>query len=306
MKRKVFFYTGLAIVTMLCVWFIASIPNPNLVQVLAALIPPIIVGIFIEYTQRLRDKLYMLLEKSPFKNKNCTILLIGSAGSGKSSLANCWGFPDVNSTTTTDSFQTYIKSEKDFKITLLDYRGQDLTQITTELDSKYRENIFAAIFVVDVVAREDENKNPLLTPDQQIKWLSYGSDDETYKKIKNRVYAHSDFFGIAGIQGIFNVIYSLKLRHVMFLINKYDLIEKLLDKLPDSYISDPEESIKKEFSDFQNKIWQFCKNVDYPIRNLTIDVISVSRGTNTNKIYAKIVDDYKKWLDKYGWVEERD
>ncbi|MFM7363549.1 MAG: hypothetical protein ACKO11_03390 [Cuspidothrix sp.] len=315
MNKKTVFYIFLSCATLICVVTISQLSNANLAQVLSAFIPPVITYFFIESFQKDKDKfLASISGDSSSDIDNCIILLVGIAGTGKTTLAKNWQFPNADTSVSTQDCQAYIKEkerDRDFKVTFLDYRGQNLgTLIDGDFAEKYKNNIFAIIFLVDLIPRENEIGNVFQSEEQQLQWLESVNKDDIYEKILRRIKAHFSYLGVAGIQSIFQKFSgnSLKLRYIRFLINKVDVMEKLQDhgNLPDKFSPNYKEKLKQEkyFVEYIETIRKFCREREYPITNFETDFISLNTGYNIYNVYHEIIEAHKKWREKYKWIEK--
>ena len=146
MNKKTVFYIFLSCATLICVVTISQLSNANLAQVLSAFIPPVITYFFIESFQKDKEKFIASINRDSASDiDNCIILLVGIAGTGKTTLAKNWQFPNADISVSTQDCQAYIKEkerDRDFKVTFLDYRGQNVgTLIDGDFAEKYKNNI---------------------------------------------------------------------------------------------------------------------------------------------------------------------
>lgn len=298
MNKKLYCYFGLTIITVVCVIGLCIMYPSKRGEVLLAFVPPVIIAIVIEFTAPDRNKVVTKIHQVDDLVNNCTILLLGIAGTGKTSLAKLWDFEDADNQISTKSFQVYTKREEKFQIDLIDYRGQSFLSLIDNLGD-FKQNISVAIFVVDIVPRDvivDGETEKLDSRFSQVQWLL---TRYPYQEINKRAGSHFPFFGVAGLQQIFQAIYSLKLRRVLFLINKIDILEDetLLAKLPPKFRTNTKESVRKLFVDFESQLKQFCQRQPIPIQ-FEVEFIGVFQNHNTQKIYKKIKYEYNIWREE--------
>lgn len=74
--------------------------------------------------------------------------------------------------------------------------------------------------------RRTDEHGKFLEDEALLQWLS---DGDGISKIDSRVREHESYIGDGLLQILFNELYSNNLQKVVFLINKIDLIEKLID-----------------------------------------------------------------------------
>lgn len=127
-------------------------------------------------------------------------------------------------------------------VEVADYKGQQPSQVIINnsadfFGTKGNRVLNAIIFIVDLVPRIiDEHGNPL-NDESLLEWLKNGN---MLDKIKERVEEHNQYINEASLQLIFTSLHSQNLKSVIFVINKKDLIEKLIN---DGYLT-------TNFSDF--------------------------------------------------------
>ncbi|BAY93885.1 MULTISPECIES: hypothetical protein [unclassified Tolypothrix] len=123
------------------------------------------------------------------------------------------------------------KNNNNVDVEIADYKGQKPNQVITDIPqyfagSKGSRLVNAIIFIVDLVPRRTDEHGKFLEDEALLQWLS---DGDGISKIDSRVREHESYIGDGLLQILFNELYSNNLQKVVFLINKIDLIEKLID-----------------------------------------------------------------------------
>ncbi|MEG4497503.1 hypothetical protein QUB05_08435 [Microcoleus sp. F10-C6] len=146
-------------------------------------------------------------------------------------------------------------------VEVADYKGQQPSQVITHAPAGFfgpegNRVLNAIIFIVDLVPRiSDEHGNPL-NDESLLEWLKNAN---MLDKIKERVYEHDQYINQASLQLLFSSLHSQNLKTVIFVINKKDLIEKLIN---DGYLttnfSDFREYAKHLFSRMTQNINEAC------------------------------------------------
>lgn len=153
-------------------------------------------------------------------------------------------------------------------VEVADYKGQQPSQVIIHNPADIINNsvdffgpqgnrvLNAIIFIVDLVPRiSDEHGNPL-NDESLLEWLKNAN---MLDKIKERVYEHDQYINQASLQVLFSSLHSQNLKSVIFVINKKDLIEKLIN---DGYLttnfSDFREYAKHLFSRMIQNINEAC------------------------------------------------
>ncbi|MGH7999645.1 MAG: hypothetical protein ACREPR_09520 [Brasilonema sp.] len=314
-NKRTIFFIALVIIIIAIIILLSSIKKPSVLDSLIAFIPPIILLFFYEYTENDRKNLISYLTTSSSVNNNCIILLFGISGTGKTSLATSWGcerklddgrMEPVTGDQSTEKLEIYHKRQSDFHCTVIDYRGQDINSLLGSRDyEKYRDDIYAVIFIADVVPREVVTKygtKKITQLGEQYDWLME-DPSESYKKIEARVNSNFEYLNTAVLQILFENINILKLRNMYLLINKYDVIEEMKSHgvLPIQLEHEPKNKIRELFSKFENTLRKFCDAQIYPITNgLIIKFISTNDKRETDKLYNEIKKKYKEWDQQFG------
>jgi len=173
------------------------------------------------------------------------IVIFGRPGSGKTTFIET-AFtvnPNTIPRSTQDfkyyQFRVYLgRTDSDgTEVAIADYKGQDPSQII--LESQQDQDFFgpprnrvinAIVFIVDLVHRKSDEGNPF-NDQALLEWLKSGN---MLDKIKARVEEHYGYIGEATLQVLLRSLHSQNLKSVIFVINKIDLIEKLID---DGYLT---------------------------------------------------------------------
>ncbi|GET41641.1 hypothetical protein [Microseira wollei] len=186
-----------------------------------------------------------------------------------------------------------VKKGEKITVSVIDYRGQKPSMVTRNPIDRFigtRRNtlVNAAIFIVDIVGRYDENGNPLNTEAQQLSWLS----TNTETKIDNRKREHLSYINKGTLEIVFSVICSLNLITVKLVINKCDLDQLLNNQcLPNPTNLKCEEYAKQIFIDIEKEIKTACDQNSIP--NFSVEVISANKYQGKNKILKSILDEYE-------------
>ena len=240
------------------------------------------------------------LDNSHLKNK-CTIYLYGLAGVGKTSLCESFGATGTGaSQTSTNDIQYHtfqkILGSKSLNVAVLDYPGQKHYLVTVYLPEQYagrkRNRIInAAIFIVDIVGRRDYTGAILDTTERQLAWLQ----DDTEQKINQRIKEHTTYIN-GSLEIVLASIFSLNLRSIRLVINKFDLIQELLksEHIVNHNNLNYVDFAKQLFEEITIEIEKACG--DNNIRDFQVEVISAKNDYNTRKLLDGILNSYDDFV----------
>ena len=304
-KRRIVFFIALVSITIIMIIYIQKIKQPTYADILIALIFPVLITIITYAIQPVSEWLDNYLNEPNLKNKGCTIYLYGGAGTGKTSLANSWYTANTRphvSTTDIHCYELEIPrnslKRKYTKIRVIDYKGQKQSQVTTNIPDKFvgRKNkrlVNAALFLVDIVGRFDENDDILDTERKQLLWLN----SNTEVKVNERIKEHTYYIN-GSLEIVFSVIYSLNLRSVKLVINKFDIIENLLKNgfLPNPSNLDHTDYAKNLFEKIESEISQACRENN--IQDFSVEVISAKKDYRTRFVLESIISTYENYIQQ--------
>jgi GTPase SAR1 family protein len=204
------------------------------------------------------------------------ILIFGHAGSGKTTfIETAFTFGNDTNTESTKEFKYYKfkivlgLQEEEKNVAIADYRGQKLSQIILDGDknffgTKNNRLINAIIFIVDLVPRQTDNNGIILDNDQLIKWLSDGNG---INEIESRLRDNYMYINRNILQVLFELLLSRNLQKVVFLINKIDIMETLIDNghISLTNYSNARQYALHKYEDTILEIDKFCSanNIDF-------------------------------------------
>ncbi|MEG4852379.1 hypothetical protein QUB10_16010 [Microcoleus sp. B5-D4] len=200
------------------------------------------------------------------------ILIFGRAGSGKTTFiktAFTLADTDINMRST-QNFKSYqfrsllqgIDGEST-KVAIADYKGQDLLQVILNAPQDFfgapgSRVLNAIIFIVDLVPRKSDRFGNPFNDEDMLEWLRSGNMLDI---IRARVKEHHEYINEASLQLLFGSLHSQNLKTVIFVINKIDLIDRLIDNgyLNISNFSNGREYAKHLFKGMIENVFGVCQ-----------------------------------------------
>jgi GTPase SAR1 family protein len=243
------------IVALTFIWWIFSHKPLNQEAGVAAIfiLSPVGMLFFKPIRERLEDSIDDLITSAYIDKSIYRILIFGRHGSGKTTFIE-------TAFTWIDSADPLRRSTEHFEyrrfqvqlhrkelqlgqytnVEVADYKGQEPSQVVINNSADFfgpegNRVLNAIIFIVDLVPRKtDEHGNPL-NDKSLLEWLKNGN---MLDKITDRVEEHNQYINQGTLQILFRSLYSQNLKSVIFVINKKDLIEKLINDgyLPTNFI----------------------------------------------------------------------
>ena len=219
---------------------------------------------------------FVNLNMRPY-SKKCRVLLIGLGRSGKTSIIRQVLTEDtLRQEVSTDKFDIFeevkrvgLKNPTRYIISIADYTGQKLSQITVHHPEKFfgtsgHRLINALIFVVDLFPELNDPQGKSLK-DHEI--IEEYNKENAHRKITERVAQHKEYITKFTVEQIFEVTHSdNQLFTVRLLINKADLLRDIFSK---GYLSETNETkiddyAKEQYASLINSIESACKknNID--------------------------------------------
>ncbi|NJS10455.1 MAG: hypothetical protein HC789_08770 [Microcoleus sp. CSU_2_2] len=266
------------------IWWIFSSKPLNQEAAVAAIfmLSPVGMLLFEPIRERLEDSIDDLITSACIDKSVYRILIFGRHGSGKTTFIQtaftlCKADPRIISTKYFEyrRFRAHLhKKELQLDqytdVAVADYKGQEPSQVIIDSSKDFfgpkgNRVLNAIIFIVDLVPRKnDEHGNPL-NDESLLEWLKNGN---TLNKIKERVEEHNQYINQASLQLLFRSLYSQNLKSVIFVINKKDLIERLIDDgyLPTNF---------RDFREYAKHLFdRMIKNINEACTQLGIEDFS--------------------------------
>jgi energy-coupling factor transporter ATP-binding protein EcfA2 len=233
------------IVALTFIWWIFSHKPLNQEAAVAAIfiLSPVGMLLFEPIRERLEESIDDLITSATIDKSIYRILIFGRHGSGKTTFidtAFTYIDPADPRRKSTEYFEyrrfQVVLHRKELQlgqythVEVADYKGQEPSQVIINSSKdffgpKHNRVLNAIIFIVDLVPRKtDEHGNPL-NDDSLLEWLKNGN---MLDKIKERVEEHNQYINEVSLHLLFSSLYSHNLKSVIFVINKKDLIEKLM------------------------------------------------------------------------------
>ncbi|MCL1473584.1 hypothetical protein [Argonema antarcticum] len=226
----------------------------------------------------IREDLENFVKNLFIKKSIYRICTFGRAGSGKTTfITTAFTFCDTaKPIISTENFDYYnykvpLELRNYMDVEIADYRGQKPGQIINHADPGFfgaegSRVLNAIVFIVDLIPRKnDEHGNPL-NDEALFNWLI---DGDIIDKIKERVYEQESYIGDAILEILIDSLHSKNLKSVILVINKLDLIDKLIDNghLDISNFNDSKKYAEHHFKRMINNISRACgeNNIKFSI-----------------------------------------
>ncbi len=271
--KLVFYYLLIVSIYLFCAfklisWILSSIllSQEAAVAVILFILSPVGALLFEPIRKKLqvwRDDLFTsaYIDKSIYR-----ILIFGRHGSGKTTFletAFTWINPADSERKSTPDFNYYrfrlqlqrkeVKLGQYTNVEVADYKGQKPSQVIINNSADFfgpkgSRVLNAIIFIVDLVPRIIDAQGNPLNDESLLEWLKNGN---MLDKIKERVEEHNQYINQVSLELLFSSLHSQNLKSIIFVINKKDLIEKLIN---DGYLT-------TNFSDFK----EYAKHLFNPM-----------------------------------------
>jgi GTPase SAR1 family protein len=228
-----------------------------------------------------------------------TLYLFGQAGSGKTTLIkNFFTAEELGVERSTEEFVYYnnievcvdVETGKRIKVHTADYKGEKPSQAIVSISPDFigkegDRRVNAIILIVDVAPRYLNREGKVLTDNELLKL--YKTDAEG--RILKRVQEHTEYISKPILQILFATVYGERLHSVRLLINKIDLIEKMIEKgyLPDLESTQAEPFTRKLFTEIEDNIRAACEANQ--ITDFATYVVSETQGTNMGLVRSELI-----------------
>lgn len=298
-------FVVLVLCAMAAVLFISSgfsdITGPILISILLVAVTVIIsVG---STTDFYSDLVEGFRSDAILKKPACRFYLYGRGGSGKTTLIKSWLGGDIRPEQSTKDFAYYaseryidLETKRKCNVIISDYQGQSPSQNTLNVSSQVigdpgKRLVNGVLFIVDIAPRIERNNQPLNT-EELIEWLS----TDTENKIRKRVEQHMEYIVPAILEIVFATVYSKNLLNVTLIINKIDLLEKMVSMgcLPGVSLANVDEYARNLFKRIENNVREACDRVTTPEHTIefTISIVSAATGTCVAQTFNNVVRRY--------------
>lgn len=247
----------------------------------------------------IRDELDSFISNLFVKKSIYRICIFGRSGSGKSTFIET-AFTLINpnrnrrSTETFDyyKFKVQLGLRNFTDVAIADYRGQNPSQIIIHalpdfFGSEDSRVVNAVVLIVDLIPRKNDDKGNPLEDEALLLWLR---EENAIEKIEARVREHYDYINEASLELLFASLYSSNLKSVIFLINKLDLIDNLIN---DGYITlrncrNGKEYAKQKFETMIQNISRDCSGLE--IKNFSVFTVSAKKTDDLKPLIVNLLE----------------
>lgn len=303
--RRILIFVVLVLCAMAAVLLVSNgignVTGPILISIVLVAVTVIIsVGSTTDFYSDLVDG---FRSDSILKKPACRFYLYGRGGSGKTTLIKSWLGGDVRPEQSTKYFSFYasehyvdLETKRKCNVIISDYQGQSPSQNTLNASTKVigeqgRRLISGVFFIVDIAPRIERNNQPLNT-EELIEWLS----TDTENKIRKRVEQHMEYIVPAVLEIIFATVYNPNLLNVTLIINKIDLLEKMVAMgcLPGVSLANVDEYARNLFKRIENNVREACDRITKPDHNIEfhVSIVSAATGTCVAKTFNSVIRRY--------------
>lgn len=277
----------LIIALKLILWIFSSKPlnQEAAVAVTLFILSPVGALLFEPIRRRLEVSIDELLTSAYIDKSIYRILIFGRHGSGKTTFLE-------TAFTLIDPADPRRRSTHDFEyrrfrvqlhrqelklgqytdVEVADYKGQQPSQVIINNSAEFfgpegNRVLNAIIFIVDLVPRITDAQGNPLNDESLLEWLKSGN--MLVDKIRERVLEHYEYINEASLQLLFSSLHSPNLTSVIFVINKKDLIEKLMN---DGYLAT---SNFRDFREYAKHLFErMIQNINTACTQLGIEDFS--------------------------------
>ena len=298
MKRLIAFVLIAAIVALAVVAF----PNNAIVAFVIGLVSAAMYSIFFEdIASHLKTWLSI-----PIRTSKITIFLYGRGGSGKTTLIkSILSLEELRNRyqSSTEDSEYYegvfnyapnlgrrFKRKYTVPVNIADYKGQAPTQ-AIGLRKRFKSQVNVMLFIVDIVHPSPKSDGNMMSgePMSDESLIEYLSSD-TEKKINERFIQHVAYIGDAILSVIFSDILSANrnnLRSVRLVINKIDIVQRLMIKGCLPGFSSAEDYVKSKFSPIEKYVFEACRQNG--IFDVKVEVVSLTSGTGVRDLFQGLI-----------------
>lgn len=178
-----------------------------------------------------------------------------------------------------------------------DYKGEDPSQIILQelpdfLGYKTEPLINSIVFIVDLIpAKSDDNDKTKYVDDRTLIIFLIGQG--IMDTINGRINKHNSYLGDGLLSVIFKRVGSKNLRKVAFVINKIDLIEKLIqdNNITISHSSNAQEFAKAQFTEIIGNLEKACYQLNIELK---IFCISANSTDSVKPVILYLLEEYYK------------
>ncbi|GEM_PF-4368995 len=144
---------------------------------------------------------------------------------------------------------------------------------------------------MDIIPRKvDDNTKIPWNEEDLLEWVK---KNNTIKIIEDRIREHDQYINEATIQLLFRNFYSKNLKKVRFIINKVNLLDKLVNNghisLPG--YSNTEEYVKHKFQSMINYINDACYKLE--IDDFSVSIINAKDISDLRKLVLDLITERK-------------
>ncbi|MCW6037238.1 hypothetical protein K4A83_13295 [Spirulina subsalsa FACHB-351] len=302
--RRILIFVLLVVLAMVAVVLIhgsGSPAGPMLISILLVAVFPII---SVAATTRVWwDLIDNFRDDANLRHPAVRFYLYGRGGSGKTTLIKSWLGGEVRPEQATKYFAYYtaekyldLETKRRCRVVISDYQGQSPSQNTLNASPKVigppgQRVVNGVYFIVDIAPRIEKNGRPLDTY-ELIEWLSV----DTEMKIRKRVEQHLEYIVPAILEIVFSTVYSHHLISTTLVINKIDLLEKVVAMgcIPGVSLASVDEYARNLFRRIEYNIREACDKVTSPDHNIEFSVVlvSASNGTGVSRIFNDTIKRY--------------
>jgi hypothetical protein len=178
-----------------------------------------------------------------------------------------------------------------------DYKGENPSQLILEelpafLGYKTNPLINSIVFIVDLIpAKSDDNDKTKYVDDTSL--INFLIGKGIMDTINGRINKHNSYLGDGMLNVIFRRVGSKNLRKVAFVINKIDLIEKLIQKnnIKISNFANAQEFAEAKFTEIIANLQTACSELDI---ELQIFCISANSTDSVKPVILYLLEEYYK------------